>query len=290
MTDLVSIYIPTKNRLRLLSRAVNSVLAQSHRNLELIVVSDGSTDGTCDYVRNLKSDISVRLIHNEQSQGACAARNQALQVASGRFVTGLDDDDIFLPDRIECFVREWHRLEQDGKRFSCLFDRRIVNAGQSAYLWDTAAEVDEEGILRSNAMGNQIFTTPARLIDAGMFDASMPAWQDWETWVRVVRKFGPAVSICANTYVMDVSHEFERVTLKPAERIVAAAQIFYDKHCQPRHVPGLLRSLAGYDQVRLSSRDLLTLLGSGSYYAKFALRHIKSKKFRVSMTSTINAG
>ena len=66
MENLVTVYIPTKNRLQLLRRAVNSVLSQTHRQIELIVVSDGSDDGTCEYVSALQEHIAVKLIHNEK--------------------------------------------------------------------------------------------------------------------------------------------------------------------------------------------------------------------------------
>jgi len=289
MNDLVSIYVPTKNRLGLLTRALNSVLAQSYRQLELIVVSDGSTDGTCDYVRALSSDIQIRLIHHEQSQGACAARNLAIEAATGRFITGIDDDDVFMPDRIERFVRQWQALEEQGQRFSCLFDRRIVNAGGSVMLWDTEAQVDLAAILETNAIGNQVFTTPERLKQIGMFDAAMPAWQDWETWVRLVRAFGPAISICSNTYLMDISHEFERITLKSPERIISAAQLFYDRHCQRRNMAGLLRSLAGYEQIKLSASDFFTMLGGGRSHAKFAVKQLKYGKYKASLAPTLHA-
>lgn len=293
MNDLVTIYVPTKNRLGLLTRALNSVLAQSYRPLELIVVSDGATDGTCDYVNQLlgqHSDIQIKLIHNAQSQGACAARNLAIQAATGRFITGIDDDDVFMPDRIERFVRQWHALEEEGQSFSCLFDRRIVNAGGSVMLWDLDARVDLPAILETNAIGNQVFTTPERLVEIGMFDAAMPAWQDWETWVRLVRTFGPAVSICSNTYLMDISHEFERITLKSPERIISAAQLFYDRHCQRRNMAGLLRSLAGYQQIKLSASDFFTMLGGGRSHAKFAVKQLKYGKYKASLAPTLHAG
>lgn len=289
MNDLVTIYVPTKNRLGLLMRAVNSVLAQTYRPLELIVVSDGATDGTCEYVRALRSDIRIKLIHHPDSQGACAARNHAIEAAAGRFITGIDDDDVFMPDRIERFVQQWHLLEQQGQSFSCLFDRRIVNAGGSVMLWDTEAQVDLAAILETNAIGNQVFTTPERLRQVGMFDAAMPAWQDWETWVRLVRAFGPAISICSNTYLMDISHEFERITQKSPERIISAAQLFYDRHCQRRNMAGLLRSLAGYQQIKLSASDFFTMLGAGRAHARFAVKQLRYGKYKASLAPTLRA-
>ena len=285
MENLITVYIPTKNRLDLLKRAVNSVLSQTHRPIELIVVSDGSDDGTCDYVNGLIENISITLIHNDTSVGACAARNQAIQVAQGQFITGLDDDDIFLPHRLATFLAEWRRQQEKGVRFSCLFDRRIVNAGDNIALWDTEATVSAEQIVQSNAVGNQVFTTPQRMKDAGRFDPAMPAWQDWDMWVRLIKTGGPAYSIQANTYIMDISHEFERITKKSSEKIIRAAHLFYQKHCQRGDLAGMLYSLAGYDQIRLTLRDMSVMLRSK--HARFALQKIRAGKFRMSLDSSI---
>lgn len=285
MENLITVYIPTKNRLDLLKRAVNSVLSQTHRPIELIVVSDGSDDGTCDYVNGLIENISITLIHNDTSVGACAARNQAIDVAQGEFITGLDDDDIFLPHRLATFLAEWRRQQEKGVRFSCLFDRRIVNAGDNVALWDIEATVTAEQIVQSNAVGNQVFTTPQRMKDAGRFDPAMPAWQDWDMWVRLIKTGGPAYSIQANTYIMDISHEFERITKKSSEKIIRAAHLFYQKHCQRGDLAGMLYSLAGYDQIRLTLRDMSVMLRSK--HARFALQKIKAGKFRMSLDSSI---
>jgi len=262
---LVSIYIPTKNRQRLLERAVCSLLGQTERRIEVIVVSDGCTDGTCDYVRGIVSDIPVRLIHNEQSGGACAARNQALAIAQGEFVTGLDDDDFFAPHRIALFLERWLQLEQDNVAFSCLFDTCIVDDGRKVFVNNPSARVTAAEIRSANLIGNQIFTRRDRLIEAGMYDPQMPAWQDWETWVRVLDRFGPAINVRANTYFMDTSHEFDRITMRSGDKIRNAAQLFYRKHCQPADRHGLLLSMSGYAQVSITLADAVNLLMGGRF-------------------------
>jgi glycosyltransferase involved in cell wall biosynthesis len=285
MENLVTVYIPTKNRLQLLRRAVSSVLSQTHRQIELIVVSDGSNDGTCEYVNSLQEHISVTLIHNEKSVGACAARNQAIHAASGQFITGLDDDDIFLPHRVESFLSEWRRHEEGGERFSCLFDRRIVNDGEQVWLWDTDASVSAEQIVQENAVGSQVFTTPQRMKDAGGFDPEMPAWQDWDMWVRLIKMGGPAQSIRTNSYIMDISHEFERITQKSSEKILRAARMFYQKHCGRGDLAGMLFSLGGYEQVRLTLGDVGVMLRSK--HAKYALKKIRAGKVQMSLESSV---
>src|ERR1700722_18236400 len=105
---LVSIYLPTKNREALLRRAVESVLTQSYTTLELIVVDDGSTDGTRRYLETVRTaDSRVRVIRNETSLGAPLSRNLAIRDARGEFIAGLDDDDRVHPHRIASLVGEW---------------------------------------------------------------------------------------------------------------------------------------------------------------------------------------
>lgn len=105
---LVSIYMPTHNRLHLLKRAVASVLAQTYQYYELLIVDDGSIDGTWDYLQELSShEPKVRIFRSAVASGACAARNVAINEAQGELITGLDDDDEFLVDRLETLVKAY---------------------------------------------------------------------------------------------------------------------------------------------------------------------------------------
>lgn len=96
-TPLVSIIIPTYNYGRYLSKAVKSCLDQSYRNIEVILVDDGSTDDT----RSIVSGIDDRIVYvYQENRGVSAARNKGLKVASGAFIAFLDADDYLLPDSV----------------------------------------------------------------------------------------------------------------------------------------------------------------------------------------------
>lgn len=288
MSDLVTIYIPTKNRLPLLRRAVQSVLGQTARNLEIIVVSDGATDGTCEYVQSLAGGpIPVRLIHNEQSRGACAARNQALEIANGRFVTGLDDDDFFMPHRIERFLTKWAELEAAGTRFSCLFDCYIVDEGPRLYVHNNDPVVDAATITAANRIGNQVFTLRSTLLAAGGFDPAMPAWQDWETWVRLVKHAGPAYNIHAKTYFMDMTHEFARISLQSPVKILSAAKLFHAKHGQEGQYGDILQAMSFYPQVSLTAADVVHLLKEKKL--RVVLRKLRQRKTTLSANSSVGS-
>lgn len=99
---LVSVIIPTYNRARTIGRALNSVFTQTYGPLEVIVVDDGSTDGTVEALAAYGDKIRVV---RQSNQGPAAARNSGIKAASGEIITFLDDDDSWLPDKIERQVK-----------------------------------------------------------------------------------------------------------------------------------------------------------------------------------------
>ncbi|ENM5895056.1 glycosyltransferase family 2 protein, partial [Vibrio mimicus] len=100
----VSIYMPTHNRANLVVRAVESVLKQSYKNIELIVVDDGSSDNSYELLSKIK-DNRLIILRNDKPKGACYSRNRAIEQATGKYITGLDDDDYFNENRIEILLR-----------------------------------------------------------------------------------------------------------------------------------------------------------------------------------------
>lgn len=96
---LVSVIIPTFNRGQVLSRAVSSVLAQSHTCLELIVVDDGSTDQTARMLQEI-ADARFNYLW-QQNQGVAAARNLGIEKSRGEYIALLDSDDLWLPDKLQ---------------------------------------------------------------------------------------------------------------------------------------------------------------------------------------------
>lgn len=101
-SPLVSIIIPTYNRKPYLKEALESVFNQTHRNLEVIIVDDASTDGTAELVEELIADEPrARLIRKDRNQGACHSRNLGLDAATGTYIKFFDSDDVLLPQAIE---------------------------------------------------------------------------------------------------------------------------------------------------------------------------------------------
>jgi len=96
---LISVIIPTFNRGQFLRRAILSAVNQTYSNLEILVISDGSTDDTAMIVGSVK-DKRIKYYHNERNRGLVATRNIGVRKSLGEFVTFLDDDDEWAPNKI----------------------------------------------------------------------------------------------------------------------------------------------------------------------------------------------
>ena len=101
MTEKISVVMPAYNAEMYIARSIESVLAQTYKNIELIVVDDGSQDATGQNVLMYqKNDKIVKYIFQE-NQGVSAARNQGIKIATGEYVSFLDADDLWLPDALK---------------------------------------------------------------------------------------------------------------------------------------------------------------------------------------------
>ena len=118
---LVSVILPTFNRAKLLSRAINSVLKQSYYNLECIVVDDGSIDNTEKVVKSINDNRIVYLKHN-YNKHASAARNTGIAKSKGKFIAFLDDDDQWLPKKLEKQISLIQKLPPSVGLIYCWMD------------------------------------------------------------------------------------------------------------------------------------------------------------------------
>jgi len=132
----VSIIVPTYDRATLLPRALDSIVAQTFNDWEIVLVDDGSTDNTGDVAAEYGERLNDRFLFIRQpNQGASAARNAGIDACGGRFVAFLDSDDEFLPTKLECQLELFDRrpelglvysdyafIDLDGVRHESMFD------------------------------------------------------------------------------------------------------------------------------------------------------------------------
>ena len=222
-TMLISIYLPTKNRVGFLSRAINSVLGQTHQDFELVVVNDGSSDETYDYLEHLKAkEPRIRVVHHHLSLGAPKSRNEAIALSTGAFVTGLDDDDWFHPNRLKAFLEYWLLLEQCVETCAFLYSQDVVCMGGFRSQTNKPASVTCEQLYFANHVGSTIFTRRQTVLDVGAYDEEMPAWQDLDLSIRILRRFGSARVLDAGLYFFDNDPRPDRISKCPKENLMTA--------------------------------------------------------------------
>ena len=150
MAGLVSIIMPSYNTAEFISESIQSVLAQSYTDWELIIVDDCSTDNTDEVVRPYLSDERIKYLKNEKNSGAAVSRNRALREAKGKWIAFLDSDDLWMPDKLS---KQIYFMEEHGYSFT----------------YTNYAEIDTE----DNANGITV-TGPKRITKTGMFNYCWP--------------------------------------------------------------------------------------------------------------------
>jgi glycosyltransferase involved in cell wall biosynthesis len=180
----VSIIIPTYNRAALVTEAVASVLAQSFRDFELLVVDDGSTDGTGEALA-LYAD-RIRLIRRESRDGVSAARNDGIAAARGEWLAFLDSDDLWLPEKL---TRQMAYLTAHPGLKLCQTEETWVRRGVRVNQPQTHRKIGGRIFFQSL---ERCLVSPSavilhrRLIEAhGGFDEDLPAAEDYDLWLRL---------------------------------------------------------------------------------------------------------
>jgi glycosyltransferase involved in cell wall biosynthesis len=185
---IVSVVMPTFNRVEYLQAAIESVHAQTFRDWELIVVDDGSDEQTLNFLRS-RSDPRTTLLFGAHTGNPAAVRNQGLEIARGRYAAFLDSDDGWRKDKLE---RQVALLESaPARRWSYTAVRRIDGAGgviaRSGMPWAAYSGAILEQVLRIDAQ----IATPAVMAELafirelGCFDERLRFSEDYDMWARM---------------------------------------------------------------------------------------------------------
>lgn len=219
---LVSAIITTKNRSDLLPRAIDSVLNQTFGNIELIVIDDGSTDETQDVIVEYQEKHSIISIRNEESVGACRARNQGIEKASGEYIAGLDDDDEWHLERISIL------LDNYDDSCACITSNDRMIASNRSIVWHKKKIITSDDLLYSNQVGNQVLVKRNRLLEVGGFDETLEAAQDYDLWIRLCKKYGPIRSV--RKVLQNVYQDADVKRISNPKSQLSGYFAFYNKH------------------------------------------------------------
>lgn len=187
----VSVVIPTRNRCRQLEIALRSALAQRDVDLEILVVVDGSTDGTERMVRS-NSDPRIRLLTRRASGGVSVARNTGIAEARGRWIAFLDDDDVWAPTKL---IRQVEVMSRSGRMWSytgeVMVDRELrIFAGSPPPPPDEVVRLLEHHNSVPAGASSVVVHADA-LSAAGDFDPELASSEDWDMWIRLGRAEAP---------------------------------------------------------------------------------------------------
>lgn len=188
---LVTVIIPVYNRENTVLRAINSVLQQTYRNIELIVVDDHSTDSTVKVIKECK-DSRIHLICLANNQGANFARNRGIEKAGGEFIAFQDSDDEWMENKLEKQIG--YMLETNVDASFCPYflyqgkENQIVPKDYqniSFYKEDIAQRIKKSSIVGTPTLvvRREIFS------QIGMFDEKMKRLQEYELVIRLVKKY-----------------------------------------------------------------------------------------------------
>ena len=182
---LVSVIIPVFNGTNYLADAVESVLEQTYENVELLVVDDGSTNGTWELIQSF--DDRVRGIHKKNG-GVATALNRGIEAANGSYIAWLSHDDLFLPNKLQLQVAY---LEEIAEACACYTDFRVIDS-HGMTLRDVVTPSLSRAELRRHLFGHMFINGSTMLIDRECFDRlggfreDLKTTQDAEMWFRIL--------------------------------------------------------------------------------------------------------
>lgn len=226
----VSIVIPTFARPATLRRLLDSILLQTHADYEVIVVDDCSPQA--DEYERLRREYAGRFaqfsfLRNPGNRGAPFSRNRGIREARYEFVALVDDDDEWLPRKLE---RQWQIFERAPERVGLVYTwTDVVERGERRPFYRACIE----GACLSQLVSECFVPSPSvmlrkrALLEAGLFDERMPSCQDWDMWTRVLAR-GYEARVARE--VLTLYHKQEGASIGTSPRARAGYVMYYRKH------------------------------------------------------------
>jgi len=184
---LVSVIIPTYNRAHFLPDAIESVLAQTYKNWELIVVDDGSTDNTREVVARFGGQVCYLY---QENKGCGAARNTGIEYARGEYIALLDSDDVWYPDKLALQVDLFKRFPGTGMVGCGCHWLNSQGARTGVSLPPELLDYRELKVRYAiSGTPSTVLINRKALESVGTFDPSLLRCQDWDLWLRIGKEF-----------------------------------------------------------------------------------------------------
>jgi len=188
---LVSVIIPTYNSEKYIISAINSVLAQTYQNFEIIIVDDGSNDNTGSIIENIK-DHRIKYLYQENS-GPASARNNGLKNANGEFIAFLDADDLWKSEKLQIQIDAFN----NNKNICLIYNALSVQTELSKeYEIKRFHNYDKFNLIKNlliNPLGSvpypsTVMIKKSYIDETGYFDTDLFTGEDWDLWLRLAFK------------------------------------------------------------------------------------------------------
>jgi len=190
IANKVNVVIPSYNRKDIIGRAIDSVLAQTYKDIEIIVVDDGSTDGTAEYIHETYPNIKI---FTQENNGAASARNLGISKADGEYIAFLDTDDYWLPEKI---AKQVSSITNDSDTGMNVVEHDIIEKDGSvnkSHIKKTT--LFDGGDLVYNIYKHSCLATPCVMVkrlvldDVGVFDTQFEVGEDDNLWMRIAARY-----------------------------------------------------------------------------------------------------
>lgn len=240
--NLVSVIITTcKRKPEIVQRAIKSVLAQTYSPLEIIVVDDSPSSFVQrkeikKIVESIPSQFNPIYITHEKNFGACKARNTGLTHAQGEFTAYLDDDDEWMPTKIEKQVKKMKECGSTTAMVSCNAFKVYDDGTRKIFRNNTNEKITKNEIYKRNFIGGLSFPliSTSVLKEKNGFDEKMQSVQDTDMWIRILQKY--EFSMIAEPLLFYYIHTTGQITSNPAKklngtkRLYEKNKVFYQSH------------------------------------------------------------
>ncbi|SDI32583.1 glycosyltransferase family 2 protein [Proteiniclasticum ruminis] len=230
MSSLISVVIPTyKRKFETIEMALNSVLKQTYENIEILIIDDSPDDYNERKIIESKiisiDDPRIRYIKHDRNLGACAARNTGIFAAKGKYVAFLDDDDIWLVEKLRKQVDLIERLNLKMV-YSSYYMVRSSNT--QIHKATKKGNIYKELLLK-NYIGSTscILVETQTLRDIGGFDVNLPASQDYELYLRISKRH--EIDYVDEPLMNYIIHDGERISNDSSKKI-ASREYIYQKY------------------------------------------------------------
>ncbi len=257
---LVSVIVPTYNRPEQLAEALKSILAQTYKNLEIIVVNDCGQD-VAHVVDSLNQRNNIRYIRHDINKGLAAARNTGIRAAEGKYIAYLDDDDIYYPNHVDALasflIRSGHKVAYADamKVHQVKKDGGYVTVEKELAF---TSEFHRDTVLINNEHPVQSIMHEKSCIDnVGFFDETLTTLEDWELWIRMSRKYEFAH---VHQVTSEVTWRTDGTTISSSRRpdFLPSQKAVYAKHrALAEGKPRVLR--AQQISLQIMEREILAL-------------------------------